>query len=450
MVISDFETTFGSYSPYLLRLSVKRLFDDMKSGVRKPEVFLPKEQPTLFHEFTHHLQNISSIAGISHLDCLIAIWHNARNVMRTPGDKKSREQMKAAVANIENYRPQGRQYLFVDPLRIIEIDDFDVSSSERGPVKMKVMRGEVSFELNFGIDAFFESCSYLLERSFRIRAGLGDTSEITKSVPYKLGQFIGDFYAPSCSETRLLLLSLTAMQHAAPHKAFLDLIKKVASSKISDDDLRSRLAENVADLIKLNQNWLRNVESQIQEGFPLKDPLLGDVIKEIFVLARDSLNDRIKNPFPELDFLSKVREESAYEDLTSFIKASGGCMVFRDMGEVCDDDGSYVKEKDSCIVIGDECSIFRRRDAWDVFQTSIHYSLACEGGIVISTQLNSTDSEGSRCCPLFAYCGHVNRQRTDSKCQSAPWRHEHIRYAGSRCSYQKAVYIADLKNRLEH
>lgn len=450
MVISDFETTFGSYSPYLLRLSVKRLFDDMKCGVRKPDFFPPKELPTLFHEFTHHLQNISSIAGISHLDCLIAIWHNARNVMRTPGDKKSREQMEKAVANIKNYRPQGRQYLFVDPLKITEIDDFEVASAERGPVKIKAMRGDASFELYFGIDAFFESCSYLLERSFRIAAGLEDASEITKSVPYKLGQFIGDFYAPSCSEMRLLLLSLTAMQHAAPHKAFLDLVKKVASSKISDDDLRSRLGKNVADLIKLNHTWLRNVELQIQEGFPVKDPLLGDVIKEIFVLARDSLNDRIRNPFPELDFLSRVRGEFAAEELTSFINASGGCMVFRDMGEVCDDDGNYVKETDSCIVIGDERSIFRRRDAWNVFQTSIHYSLACEGGIVNSAQLNSKGSEGMRCCPLFAYCDHVNRQGTDSKCQSNPWRHEHIRYAESQCSYQKAVYIADLKNRLEH
>jgi hypothetical protein len=184
MCPTHFETTLGSYSPFLLRIVIKRLHDGLGKGERSPQEFRNSEIATFFHEFIHHIQNISTIAGMSHLNSMVSLWHNARNVVNNPRDLLSLELVRAASENINNYKINNPKNAQVNFPEIVSIEGDGQDIIDLAPLAIKCQVEGVETYLKFGIAEFFESSAYALESFFRKQIGLQDVSHETPSTPY--------------------------------------------------------------------------------------------------------------------------------------------------------------------------------------------------------------------------------------------------------------------------
>ncbi|MFP9460374.1 hypothetical protein AB6D30_08730 [Pectobacterium brasiliense] len=437
---THFETTLGSYSQLFLKIKVGLLYDEKHNEQRSHYEFHGPEIAIFFHEFIHHIQNISSIIGLSHLDSTISFWHNVRNCIEDHSDENSLNYINLAFKNIKHYRINNDRNKKIHLPKIISIEEVHHNSVDLEPIIIKLKEDESDIEIKFGIAEFFESSAYSLEQFFRRQVNIANSSDETPAIPYKIGESIGKYYNPNLSEKTLIMLMLTALQHGSPHKAYITLAKQFSTLDLRDDDAHTILADHTASLIKSNSKWMEGVINQIKSEFPLKDPVFGDLVIELFESSKEMIERRISQPFAELVFLNNVKPDNLSQKLTEFINLFGGCLVYRDTGL----NGSEENPENKSFAIGGDLSIFKNSRGWDVFQTSIHYSLLHirenHGDIIVSSPVDNAK------CPIFLTCSHGNKKSEMVKCTSRPWQHETAKGDGNDCAYQLAVFKACIAN----
>jgi hypothetical protein len=217
-------------------------------------------------------------------------------------------------------------------------------------------------------------------------------------------------------------------------------MRQFASVDLPDDKMRLLLSKKTTDLIVANKKWIDDVVSQMRAGFLADDANFGALIIELFASIKDKLDDRLNVPFAEMDFLVELNQENFAGKLEEFMNSFGGCLVFRDMGV----DASGEKDDDKLMVLGDASSIFHNSRGWEVFQASVHYSIAHlykkNGRIEVSPPGKPSK------CPLFSSCGHANKKFGIENCSSFPWLHAAPSGDGADCAYQLAVFKAKLEN----
>lgn len=438
--LPHFETTLGSYAPHFLRITVERLYDGLERGQRSPNEFRGHEVAAFFHEFIHHLQSISTISGISSLNSTVSLWHNVRNAIDDADDYESLEHIRVAFSNISNYKLNNEKNNTTTKIEIISIDNAAQETIDLSPLKITCLVNNLSVDVEFGIAEFFESAAYSLEKLFRKKINLPDASQETPTVPYKIGELIGDHYSKNFSEVSLVMIMLTASQNASPHRAYAALIKQLAEYELKEEEIRKKLTDQTIKLIKTNENWINQIVTQVKSAFPIGDPAFGDLIIDLFESIKNHINQRLTSPMAELDFLQTLTQENLSIKLVEFINSFGGCIVLRNMGY----DNTGEKEEDHTIIIGDKSSIFNNSRGMDVFQTSIHYTLNHLN--LVDDKIKILPPSGQTKCPLFVNCLHEIKNSAANTCCSRPWSHPPASGDGADCAYQLAVLKANLKN----
>lgn len=427
MDYDELNSNLGSYSPFFLRIKVLELIDDYKSF----------EDVAFFHEYMHHLQCVSTIIGLSHLNSLVCLWHSIRNIVQDNDDLASKEQFYIAARNLKYHEVNNKLPRIKSDITISSIEDFSEQEPTQEPVKLKALLGGEELNINFGILEFFESLAYILECLFSRKIDVKDVGYFSPAtIPYKLGLSIGYFLNKNYSKSNLAMIMLTAIQHPCPHREFILLARNLAACDISDDILEEKLSDASNVLITQQTEWISSVKLEVYNGFPCDDPLFGNIIKSLFQISISNIDKRKVTPFDELRFIGAINSKEDYLLMRDdFIKSWGGCMSVTESSTGDTRRGN----------IGTQDSIFSNTRAWEVFQTTIHYIKLYFDIHSESVSYSLQENLKSK-CPLFCYCSHGNKVNNPNICANNPWSHPTPNDDESDCPYQLAVYKTDLKN----
>ncbi|CAM7492961.1 hypothetical protein WDR94_001412 [Citrobacter amalonaticus] len=430
----------GSYDPFSLRIMINKTYSENIEESSGLDSFNKRDFATLFHEFTHQLQNTSSIVGFQQFNAIVSIWHNTRNISYDPNDKESAILRQESQRILQGYpcnkkdEPQKRGLL--DIISIENLEDILKQKYTKKKLKITYSYNKSSFELSFGIGEFYESCAEILERFFCRKIKLYDNFFESNSIPYKIGESIAKKFYPECSDYCLIVLMLTALQHASPHQIFIFLVHAYGVLKLDEKTVREQCKDHVETLIKINKEWINKTGDVIENGFPFDDPYLGDVIKFFNLTIKNNLKKRIEHPFLELDFLMTIDEYNYKEKIESIIKNSGGSIIYAK-----DQSGNSLCDVEK-IVIGDYTSIYHNQKAWLTFIISIFLTMRNSKTISIT----ETDHFERYKCPAFLYCNHKNKTINAAFCEATPYKYPVAIEGADNCAHQLALYKTDLRN----
>lgn len=432
--------TLGSYDPYSLRILINKTYSENRKTSSGIHSFNKRDCATLFHEFVHQLQNTASIIGFRQFDSIVSMWHNTRNIKFAPNDEVSTRLRQETIEILKTYSsykkdmPQKKGLLKIS--NIEKLDDIKKQIFTADPIKLHYSYNSSYFHFVFGIGEFYESCAHTLEEYFCTKIKFHNDVFEANSIPYKIGESIAKKIFPECSNLRLMILMLTALQHTSPHQMFIFLMCSYGSNQYDDEIIKKVCQEHVKELIALNNNWIAKTSDTVENGFPLDDPYLGDVIKSFNSSIKRNLNNRMFTPFLELDFLMELNELNYKDKLESFIETLGGSIIYTT------DQSSHSSGEIEKIVIGDHQSIYNNHKGWLTFITSI--LLTKKNPIIIdATTLNKEEIYK---CPAYLYCEHKNKQNNNLYCTKEPYKHPQALEGNDNCAHQLAVYKTDLKN----
>ncbi|MEI7410964.1 hypothetical protein [Pectobacterium aroidearum] len=434
---SDYlRNTLGSYSPYSLRIILNKTYSEDNEDLPGIDSFNKRDYVTLFHEFTHQLQNISSIIGFKQFNSIISIWHNTRNIAYDPNDTISNFNRDRAMTILQSYhcvdnnRPQ--KFGLLNITHIDGLDGIKAQKFTENPIKINYLYNDTDFSLTFGIGEFYESCADTLECFFAKKIKLHNNGSESTSIPYKIAESMAKKICPECSEFRLIILMLTSLQHAAPHQMLVFLMYTYGKIQCDDQVIKNKCEEHVKNLLDLNTVWAIEIGNMIDNGFPYKDPYLGDVIKSFNISIKENINNRKNSPFIELDFLMEINEINYKEKIKSFIESFGGSIIYAK---------NQFNEMEK-IVIGDCNSIYHNHKGWLTFNTSI--AISSKKPLILN-ESNTINYEEYK-CPVISYCDHENKINNYNFCEKSPFNHPQASEAENNCAHQLALYKTDLKN----
>jgi len=427
----------GSYSHLYLKVVVKYL----RGGSGSPIDYDPADVATLFHELLHHAQYISTVAGISYLDDLISIWNNARGSIESGGDAVVLGLISDARDRFNNFSDNNKNFdggFFSDI--DVEILDFDGSQINLDPITIEALLDGEAVLINFGINEFFESSAYVIERLFREKVGLPDERGRVPSVPYKIAEAIARYFDPCCSDSRLVMMLLTAMLHASPHQAFVKIAIDLSSVDWTDLETRANLEATALEMFRSNQEWAEERVSNIRNAFRLEDPHFGNLVVDLFRYAELFFQRRSLSPMLELDFLDELNSVNYASKVAEFSDLFGGVLIFKEK----ETEISRELEVEEALSLGTKKGVFHDLHKLEVFQASIHFALmhVCVKDEVVSVSLPNNVSP----CPLLSSCCHKNKELNTVICSSHPWLHPQASDGSVDCAYQIAAYGFDLSN----
>ncbi|QXC39822.1 hypothetical protein V3429_06415 [Aeromonas jandaei] len=432
--------TLGSYDPYSLRILVNKTYSESKKT--SPGIYSLNQRDcvTLFHEFIHQLQNTSSIIGFRQFDCIVSMWQNTRNIKFNIDDEVSNNYRKKTLQTLKKYAchksdtPQKSGLL--DVFEIECFDDIKKQIFTDDAIKIHYSYNSSHFYFVFGIGEFYESCAHILEEYFCKKINFHNKIFEANSIPYKTGESIANNIAPNCSNLRLIILMLTALQHSSPHQMFIFLMFSYGKEQCDDEVIKEICEKHVEELISINDNWIKETRNIIDRGFPIDDPYLGDVIKSFNSSINKNLHNRKSTPFLELDFLIEINEINYKNKLEDLIKNSGGSIIYTT------DQSRPSSDEIENIVIGDHQSIYHNHTGWLTFITSILLTKKTQS-IIDATILKKEEIYK---CPAYFYCEHKNKKNNVSYCEKEPYKHPQALEGNDNCAHQLAIYKTDLRN----
>ncbi|WP_367299077.1 hypothetical protein [Hafnia alvei] len=434
-----FSETAGSYNKFYFRLFIKKLHTTQLDTEKTLDCFSDEETAVLFHEYIHHLQNISCASGLWHCDSLISIWHNTRNFVDKNSDLESRDRALYAHGNLKFFFKTKNQYSGKKNITFKQLPEITLSASndnESDVARLEKLLKPVIFEgyidgnkynLQFGLSDFLESAAYELEKAYRLKIGMKNPDDGIASIPYKFGQSLKNHYAEFLDETQFIKLILVCTQHIAPHAAFLYILQNIKNKSNIDNILNN----NFISLISQQEEWVDRIVAQIQTGFPYDDPIHGNFIKSLFKTIKKNIQNRKIKNYPELDFIESINKRNHKEKLRELIESSGGCIV-------CVNNEF---EGDSNFIIGEDNATFKNSQGWQILQASTHYTMLHYNGDTITNE-PTFNSE----CPMYSFCLLKDKINDHINCTKSPWLLPEATGNGSDCPYQLAVFKSQLKN----
>ena len=448
MASFEHSQSYGKYIPYLMLISVKRTFDNF-SKISEINQFREEEIITFFHEYMHHVHNISTIVGMSRFNSIITLWHGIRNFNDGFRDSPQIRELEKAISIQNQWFFNNDSIAITENFQIKEIAELN-HESPCSPIEIKCKSPKTSdlILVKFGIPEFMESAAFLLEETFRSKIYFPKKNNNVNFVPYKIGMSIAKHINHEISEYQVLHHFLAAMQAPEPHYSYLNSLKQLAPLKISDEIAIDILKEFAKKQIKINQPWIENIESQINKGFCYEDPLFGDIIKHVFHVLKNNLHLRNENPFKEVELLENINIDNYQNSLNEVIRTFGGCVLIRDRDDTDEDEAN----KDNMFFLKGNDNIDIDLRAWLVFQAAIHFTLCHinrNASQEISIVETSEISLKNPCqCPFFTCCLHENRKNLHSSqiCKNSPWNHPKAIENGDNCDYQVAVFKTQLEN----
>ncbi|EPL4522792.1 hypothetical protein QCK34_000071 [Enterobacter asburiae] len=449
----------GSYNPVSMRVSVSKTNDEKRVGDNKLSQLNDFDCTTLFHEYIHHLQNVSTITGLQHHDLQISMWHNARCYIFDKSHKKddapvSKKLALDAMHKTFEYRNSNKNILnSKDTLILKKIENLSLLISamsgtngtvDFNPVKLSFIQGGNVVSVNFGIFEFQESAANYLEGVFCEKILQPPDRFLVDNVPYKIIHALKLHYAPNSDNEALLPIILTALQSTVPHKMFIYLLYSLIAREKSKCtckeicycdkklDVREECEVYARKLISLQDVWVEKVRNQIFDGFPKEDVNFGDILKKITNSIISKVEKRKSNPFIEIDFLKKINHLNFRDEFYHFISENGGCGYY--LTDSFSGNDTFLEPN----IVGEKVVFNYNNIGWLTFEAAFHYTkLHYFYDSNNNIELKTPTTIGK--CPLECYCDHKNRLPHNCTPQETSSLIEN-----ENCAYQLAIIKTQL------
>lgn len=438
----------GSYSPRKMNIELKKKFDEFCRPYRN-DTLSDEELSIFIHEFVHHIQKTASVIGLLHFDATIGLWHSIRNYIYDAPEKKDLNSIDKAIEILSYWNSNNQdEYRSLDQIEILEIHDVTLNENleciKQAPFRITCSHGDIFF----GLHEYLECAAFIIERTFCKVAKIPFNE--SNAIPYKIMDAIITHHNLSFTDSDLISIVLTSLQHATPHYQFYGVIKQLDASqyrKIGEvekkDNLEAIFVNHCQDLLEINKSFILDTTKKITNGFPINDTH-DNAIKKVLANINSNLEKRLDTPFFELDIIRSINHENVRAKLYEMVVYFGGCPILKkdpdkqdgELGESVireyGENGSLVTSNN------DDLEIFRAMQHY----TESHITIFSGERKIISPEENHNQKSK---CPAYSYCQDKKRSENQQTCQNMPWTHPQDEVK-SFCNYQIAVYKTLLKN----
>lgn len=406
----------------------------------------PQKFSIFFHEYSHYLQNISTLSGFSHFSTELDLWWLFRetvdrNTLVSAGSGILSAQRRgwiqlyttlwqtslgsiypvqgplpnAAQFTVRTFHVQATNVPLVNGIAtrsLLEIHGTAVDGTTGHPIP-------VTFQ--FGTDALTEGLAALLQE--KLALGLGGQAPILPVFPYEVLRSLASHIAAGIDEYSLAMLATLALQSNDPVQALHGMLLQWAN----DPDVPNRLANIVAIEVpdttaKITTILLTDIP-RLRGAFTGAGEI-GRGIVTVIGRFEDALKHRVQYPFFDIDAAFSPGPGARVP--FALLNRHPACLVLQE---------SSNQAPDELFEFGPPAAA--QTDALSVLHSAFQFYFAH----LRVTTFAPTGQIQTQICPFFSSCQLPLRNRDPQICQTKPWDGPHWQGWGGpdRCWYSRGV-----------
>lgn len=421
-----------------------------------------------FHEWIHHLHNISTVSGVLAYSLTVELWSSFRWTVTNGCDSEGsdaahldpthRTNIERAVSYfdaIRNERSCNKKlnkfskgfgfYSESDDIResvvasipsldggISDPDEFHVLACNARRAKPNGQSYE-DVLVEIGTLEIIEGVASMLEHRL-VRSIHADAKiETFDFAPYHLlSRFINHAIADA-DDSLTIACGIAALQHPDPPIGLSQVVREVAIAPARD---RLSVAENFAKaFVKASVENVRAHLANVDSLFPVDEPM-AEALKWTNNSIRRRLDERLIDPFFEFQIVQRIADNP---ELILNQLAHRSCALLFLLGSEDEDPTlmAEMRELRPAFEGADEENFqYGRLKMWSALHFLHHHRRV--GGIRSS---DSVLAHAPVSCPLYHVCDNPPRQADDPDCRIAPWRVGRLADR-SLCWYHDGAYAS--------
>lgn len=225
----------GYYIPAFFELHVDTNAEDLSFSK-----LAPSELTTLFHEYIHFLQDISTNYGLNRIyvyseyihSVITRINKNKSTRIRVPisiDDNDDNVLLNQRIQKLTSGDDGGDYGISTFDISLIKEDKDDLIPNKYMQSIPNVIIHTNENQLIFGSNAITESMAYLMERCCS-----PSDFKISPEFPYMAAEKVADYYVPNFSDNRLMVLALCDMSlmFSNPGTCFVSVMKEIRDGRL--------------------------------------------------------------------------------------------------------------------------------------------------------------------------------------------------------------------------
>lgn len=431
-------TSLGSYMPEMMVIKIKKVIDAL-SDPENPRGFdNPDDFAVFFHEWLHYLHNISTLLGVSCLNCVVGTWHIFRETFKdgypcgsTLNSTANNDLLNKFYIALSSFRSRKNSDLWSDinknekdfSIKNIELLK-DVAIGDEGIHFLRIgfyinnenHRGKV-YSLDVGTHEILESIAWQLEQMLlrRLKEKLKSSSDSKPPfIPYRIGEYvIKENSRFNLSEEDVIACLLYSIQSTDPAYMLYNLLLELKSHDFRS--LHDVLANRVKEILIKNDGFLKTSFNMHKEAFLVDDPIAKGLLG-IIDLFEKNIDRRKKSPFFEMELIDGVVGD--YGNYNNIINDYGGCLVIQERDgdeDVLGRDLMYSFDK------------HQYNEHWQIFHAAFHYLklyLRRPSGEVFFVGHDKLNPSNYYKCPFYTMCSLKLREKEPHICRTKPWEAE--------------------------
>lgn len=400
--------------------------------------------PIFFHEYSHYLQNISTLSGFSDFSTELDLWWLFRETV----DRNTLGSAGSATLQV----PRGNwislyQALWqtsagsVDPAQgpRPDIIQFTITNVQLNSICLPLPNGNAvrsnmlihgtaldgstgvgsAIDFKFGTTAITEGLAGLLQEQLKTKWGGGPT--ILPIFPYDMLRSVGAYIAQGIDDYSLAMLATLSLQSNNP----AELLHGMLEGWAKDPDVPNRLTNIVQTVVPRTSQAIATILGtdipRLRATFTGK----GEIGKGVVIILdrfQDALTHRLQNPF--FDIEAAFNQGPPDAALRRLVNRHEPCLLLQKGGH---------QAEDELIEFGPVAN----SDALSVLHCAFEFYFAHLAGPAFV----DTAQAQHQPCPFFGCCNVSLRVHAPALCQTTPW--ESPAWSGwasaGRCWYARGV-----------
>jgi hypothetical protein len=393
-----------------------------------------KQLSVLFHEYTHYLQNIATVAGFHAFHRAISLWRLFRETMGAdcksngssvlPPARQEWVEQYLALADAFDGDDDVFHYDF-DPDQCI-VERHDVMECDRplGDMVTRVTEVVVSghalnadtgatetFNYRFGVIAIMEGIAYEIDQVVGAGTDGNGTPLSSPIFPYQILRKLAERLSPGIPVDAILRLACLSLSTNDPAGVLVDLF-----DRYNLETTGGRSSKEAIESIQRTPNYHDLTEAILLHDIPALErefPGGGKLergIRRILIMYRRLLALRQNEPFIELSAISAATGTVDFDEIRKLFGSVPRCTTLQE-----NEGDEHDMGRDFLLPPEDE-----PESSDDEFAT-----LHCAIDLLLShreiDEIAPTDTLNESACPFYTCCKLEMRRSAPESCWTTPW-----------------------------
>jgi hypothetical protein len=394
----------------------------------------------LFHEYTHYLQNIATVAGFHAFHRAISLWLLFRETMgtdfRSGGSSvlppERREWVEQYLTLADAFDGDGDDEVFNWPEHfapdecVVERHTATECARPFGRMTSHVTEVVVAghaldtdtaatetFNYHFGVTAIMEGIAYEIDQIVAAGTDGSETPLSSPLFPYQTLRKLAERLSPGIPVDAILRLACLSLSTNDPAGVLVDLFARYNSEAAG-----GRSPREAIELIRRNPNYLDLTEAILLHDIPaLQQNFLGDGnlergVRRILGLYRRLLTLRRNDPFMEMSVIDDANGTVDFNEVRKLFGRVPRCTTLQE-----NEGDEHDVERDFLFPPEDEPE--RSDDEFATLHCAIELLLVHIDREV--DEIASTDTLDDTACPFYTCCTLKMRRCAPELCRKTPW-----------------------------